>query len=338
MKGGNTTVNFKIRSCLSILYQDLGEENSLLTPIQKSAIILTMSFSDPYSRYSADNFRIVFKNVWRCALLVLACLGSFAFGSEGDAETERQNVLTACTGCHCLEYYVVPRSRNAWELTVSNMRNYTQYGSITFSEEQGERVVEYLATYFNEDSSLDAATHFLQSPVDESSKGGTVQPPTNVLSLASTVPQSVKLAKVAKPKVLPPALQALLNHPKWKPSRTVKHVAEAGGYLAVICTLMMFLSGHNRRHLVRWFRPIHILAALGLFLGLATHAIIYLMQYGTPPVLWYWFGIGSFFVLVLAQFQGIVRKRFGPVFLRIHVTAGYCGLTLAILHWIWAWM
>ncbi|MEI6645935.1 MAG: hypothetical protein WCP12_07840 [bacterium] len=276
--------------------------------------------------------------MWRCALLVLACLGSFAFGSEGDAETERQNVLTACTGCHCLEYYVSPRSRNAWELTVSNMRNYTQYGSINFTEEQGERVVEYLAIYFNEDSSLNAATHFLQSPGDELSKVSTVQPLANVLPLTSTVPSPVKRAKVARSKVLPPALQALLNHPKWKPSHRVKHVAEAGGYLAVICTLMMFFSGHNRRHLVRWFRPIHILAALGLFLGLATHAIIYLMQYGTPSVLWYWFGIGSFSVLVLAQFQGIIRKRFGPVFLRIHVTAGYCGLGLAILHWIWAWL
>jgi hypothetical protein len=295
--------------------------------------------SDLYKLNSTDNFRNVFSKIWRFGLLALACLGSFAFGSEGDAETERQNVLTACTGCHCLEYYVRPRSRKAWELTVSNMRTYTQNGSSTFTDKQGERVVEYLATYFNEDSSLDAAKHFSRSPAAEEPKVSTVQPSANELPPASTVPPPVEeSAKVSTPKALSPALQARLAHPKWKPSHPVKHVAEAGGYLAVLCTLMMFVSGHSRRRLARRFRPIHIVAALGLFLGLATHAIIYLVQYGNPPVLWYWFGIGSFLVLVLAQFQGIIRKRFGPVFLRIHVTAGYCGLTLALLHWIWAWL
>lgn len=298
-----------------------------------------MSCSDPYNLYSVNDFRIAAKKMRRLAILALACLGSFSFGSERDVETERQNVLTACTGCHCLENYVGPRSRKAWELTVSNMRNYAQNGSITFTDQQGERVVEYLSTYFNEDSSLDAATHFLQSPVEAPSKVNTVQAPATELPPVSTVPPLVEgSVKVATPKVLPPVIQARLAHPKWKPSHAVKHVAEAGGYLAVCCTLMMFVSGHNRRRLARRFRPIHSVAALGLFIGLATHAIIYLMQYGNPLVLWYWLGIGSFLVLVLAQVQGIIRKRFGPVFLRIHVTAGYCGLTLAILHWIWAWL
>jgi len=285
-----------------------------------------MSLRYPYNLYPEDVSRIVSINVWRVALLALAYFGSFAFGSEGNAETERQNVLSACTGCHCLDYYVTPRSRQAWELTVANMRVYTQSGASTFSDEQGERIVEYLATYFNEDSSLNAAEHFTASPVDEPPKVSTVQPPVE------------KPAKVVTPNVLPPDLQARLDHPKWKPSHTVKHVAEAGGYLAVLCTLLMFFSGHNRRRLARRFRPLHIFAALGLFLGLATHAVIYLMQYGNPPVLWYWFGIGSFLVLVLAQLQGIIRKQFGPISLRIHVTAGYCGLALAILHWVWAWL
>ena len=115
-------------------------------------------------------------------------------------------------------------------------------------------------------------------------------------------------------------------------------MAELGGYLAVFCTLTLLASGHNRRRLGRRFRPLHIFAALGLFLGLAAHALIYLAQYGNPPVLWYGFGVASFLVLVLAQLQGLIRKRFGRVFLRVHVTAGYCGLTLAVLHWVWAWL
>jgi len=64
-----------------------------------------------------------------------------------------------------------------------------------------------------------------------------------------------------------------------------------------------------------------------------------LAHYGTPPVLWYLFGAWSFLVLVLAQLQGILRKQFGRLFLRIHiyaVYAGCAGLLLAVLHWVWA--
>ena len=266
----------------------------------------------------------------RLYFIALVCISAFAATKEVDDEAERQNVISACTGCHSLDYYITPRSRKAWELTVANMRSYVQNGTSTFTDEQGERVVEYLATYFHEDSSLEAAKHFAASSVVE---------PVPVSPMPAPAEKPVaKQAIVPSQQTLPPAIRERLAHPRWKPSHMMKHLAEYSGYLAVICTVVMFLSGHNRRRLARRFRPIHIFSALGLFLGLATHAIIYLMQYGNPPVLWYWFGIASFLLLVLAQLQGIIRKRFGRIFLNIHVTAGYCGLTLAILHWIWAWL
>jgi cytochrome c553 len=287
------------------------------------------------------------KNILRLPFLALICISALAASKELDDEAERQNVISACTGCHSLDYYITPRSRKAWELTVANMRAYIQNGTSTFTDEQGERVVEYLATYFHEESSLDAAKHFAPSspdapppvtpvPLVTDKPAATVQdrPVSNVVA----VPPPVQIAAVTAPRVLPPAIRERLAHPRWKPSHPVKHLAEYSGYLAVFCTVVMFLSGHNRRRLARRFRPIHIFSALGLFLSLATHAIIYIFQYGNPPVLWYWFGIVSFLLLVLAQLQGIIRKRFGRIFLNIHVTAGYCGLTLAILHWIWAWL
>lgn len=283
------------------------------------------------------------KNMMRFSLLALACIGTFALSKELDDEAERQNVISACTGCHSLDYYITPRSRKAWELTVANMKAYTQNGSVTFTDAQGDRVVDYLATYFHEDSTLEAAKHFAPASPDAPPQVSPAPPvtETRVVSVVSNVvaaPPPVKVAAVAAPRELPPAIRERLEHPSWKPSRAVKHLAEYSGYLAVVCTVLMFISGHNRRRLARRFRPIHIFSALGLFLGLATHAIIYLFQYGNPPVLWYWFGIVSFLLLVLAQLQGIIRKRFGRIFLNIHVTAGYCGLTLAILHWIWAWL
>lgn len=289
------------------------------------------------------NVALIPNNMLRLSFIALICVSAFAVSKELDPEAERQNVVSACTGCHSLDYYITPRSRKAWELTVANMKTYTQNGSISFTDAQGERVVEYLATYFHEDSTLEAAKHFAPASPDAPPLVSPALPvtETHVVSVVSNVvatPQPVLVAAVAAPRALPPPIRERLAHARWKPSHPVKHVAEASGYLAVICTVLMFLSGHNRRRLARRFRPIHIFSALGLFLGLATHAIIYLMQYGNPPVLWYWFGIASFLLLVLAQLQGIIRKRFGRIFLNIHVTAGYCGLTLAILHWIWAWL
>ena len=283
----------------------------------------------------------------RLAWIALVFVGSVAFSQVADDEAERQIVLSACTGCHSLDYYVTPRSRKAWELTVANMKTYTQNAAISFTDEQADRVVAYLATYFHEDSSLDPAKHFSQTVVTEPALIPAVQPTPEPRvapvqeqpkSNGVTTPPSVEFLPDPVTHSVPASIKERLAHPGWKPSRLMKRVAEWSGYLAVACTLLMFLSGHNRRRLARRFRPIHIFSALGLFLGLATHAIIYLIQYGNPPVLWYWFGIASFILLVLAQLQGIIRKRFGRIFLNIHVTAGYCGLTLAILHWIWAWL
>ena len=357
-----------------------------------------------------------------------------ALPAAADPAAEREQVLRVCAGCHCLEYYITPRSRKAWELTVANMRLYAQNGARPFSEADAERVVVYMATYFDEYSNLNAAQHFAKAPEPAPAAAAPVAPapvvtaavapepvvatvvaapvapapapvvtaavaaavapepvvatvvaapvapapvvaaavaavvapaPVVAAAVAAVVapvpvvatvvaapvapaPEPVVAAAAPQPALSEPsarinptvsaALRERLEHPRWKPSPLLMRAAEAGGYLAVACTLLLLTSGHSRRRLGRRFRPLHSVAALGLFLGLVTHAVIYLARYGSPPVLWYGFGVASFLVLVLAQAQGLVRKRFGRVFLRIHVAAGYCGLTLVLLHWIWAWL
>lgn len=284
-----------------------------------------------------------------CLSLVFLAVPYLPGQMPASPEAERDNVLRFCTGCHCLEFNVTPRSRKAWELTVANMRSFSENGAMPFTEAEASRIVDYMATYFNDDSTLDPLKHFAKAPepaADAPSPAPAVAPvPVEAQAHVPdkpTVATSVAPTPAAAPRPpssnLPPAIREHLAHPDWKPSRALKHVAELGGYLAVFCTLTLLASGHSRRRLGRRFRPLHILAALGLFFGLATHALIYLAQYGNPPVLWYWFGVVSFLVLVLAQLQGLIRKRFGRVFLRIHMAAGYCGLTLAALHWIWAWL
>ncbi len=331
------------------------------------------------------------------SLLACGALALVAAELATSADAARQHVISTCAGCHCLDFYVTPRSRKAWELTVANMRVYAQHGANPITEADGERVVEYLGAYFGEYSNLDPIQHFGGTPpsVAASAPAPTIEaapPPLPASAPTPTVevappplpipaptveaappplpaPAPTPTVEVAPPPLpipaptveaappplpapaptlhtplvredLPPAIRARLeahaSHPQQP--RALKRVAEVGGYVAVACALTLLVSGHNRRRLMRRFRPLHIAAALGLFLGLATHAIIYLHQFGTPPVLWYWFGFASFLVLVLAQLQGLIRKRFGRVFLRVHVAAGYCGLALAVLHWIWAWL
>jgi hypothetical protein len=300
-------------------------------------------------------------------LLACGALALVAAELATSADAARQHVISTCAGCHCLDFYVTPRSRKAWELTVANMRVYAQHGANPITEADGERVVEYLGAYFGEYSNLDPIQHFGGTPpsVAASAPAPTIEaapPPLPASAPTPTVevappplPIPAPTVEAAPPPLpapaptlhtplvredLPPAIRARLeahaSHPQQP--RALKRVAEVGGYVAVACALTLLVSGHNRRRLMRRFRPLHIAAALGLFLGLATHAIIYLHQFGTPPVLWYWFGFASFLVLVLAQLQGLIRKRFGRVFLRVHVAAGYCGLALAVLHWIWAWL
>ncbi len=209
-------------------------------------------------------------------------------------EIERACVLRVCTGCHSLDYYVSPRSRKAWELTVANMLGFAQHGEKSFTESEAERVVNYMGTYFDENSTLNVAEHFNKA--------------------IETAPKAIRAEA-------PSAIRKRLEHPGWQPSHALKRVAATGGYLAVLCTLVLLASGHNRRRLSSPFRSLHTWAALGLFLGLAAHAMIHLAQYGTPRVLWYWFGLAAFLVLVLAQLQGIIRKKFGRVFLRVHVAS-----------------
>jgi len=277
--------------------------------------------------------------------VLLGVLGWAIFlyaAQEFTKEEQRQEVIRLCSSCHGCEIYFSGRSEKSWELTVSRMNDYAKNSSEAYTPEQSARLVRYLATYFGEDSNLDAKTHFdpLIFPhkgsnewvaVAASSLPGQAVPRVNPLPAGGGVPQHVQ-------RNVSPEIRERLAHPRWKPTRVLKRIAEGGGYLAVFCTFAMFVTGHLRMRLKRRFRPLHISFALGLFIALAAHAIIYLLQYGTPSVLWYWFGFISFAVLVLAQVQGLIRKRFGPVFLKIHVSAGYAGFILAILHWVWAWM
>jgi hypothetical protein len=120
---------------------------------------------------------------------------------------------------------------------------------------------------------------------------------------------------------------------------TVRHLAaKLGGYFAFAFLLLQVASGHARRRLKRRFRVIHATCAGGLFLSMAPHAVIYLETYGMPSLAWFIFGVCAFGVLVIAELQGILRKRFGLTLLRTHIALGYAALLLVVLHWAWIYV
>lgn len=258
------------------------------------------------------------------------------------ASSGRRTVVNVCSQCHGLEYYITPRSRKAWELTVLRMRDYVADPESAFSDAEAEEIIDYLSRHFGEDSQIDPAEHFAYSPplpTPPPTPGPSAAPSPDPAvadaeppSEAGSAPELPEPARVE----VTSAVRERLADPPWRPGRGLLRVAEMGGYGAVLCLLGLIGTGSFRRRLGRRFRRLHGALAAALFMCLAAHGTIYLLRYGAPPVLWYWFGALSFLLVAIAELQGIVRKRFGHWFLRVHVVSAAGGLALAVLHWVWA--
>jgi len=80
------------------------------------------------------------------------------------------------------------------------------------------------------------------------------------------------------------------------------------------------------------------LCGAGLFLSMLPHVLVYLRKYGMPPLAWFIFGVVAFAVLAMSEMQGIIRKSFGPFFLRVHIVSAYTALILVVLHWAWIYV
>ena len=266
---------------------------------------------------------------------------------------DRDLVAAKCATCHGLDYYITPRSRKAWELTVYNMRDFIWDEAQKYTDEEAERIIDFLGEHFDEYSTNDATVVFAdaQSAYDVyytplPAAEPDLPPPTIVTAAVAAVEQPEPTAATAAvaavtapaPPEMPEEIRQRIENPRWKPSAAMLLYARHSGYAAVVFLLALLVSGHSRRRLKKAFRPLHIAAALGLFLSLASHGAIYLLRYGNPPVAWYWFGLASFVAVVVVELVGIMRKKMGKRFLRAHMAGGYVGLILAVLHWIWAWL
>jgi hypothetical protein len=285
----------------------------------------------------------------RTLLAICLCLLSgLAHAASIDPAT-RDLTVRACASCHNLRL-LSPRSANAWELTVARMRAMVFDEQKAWSEAEGRRIVAFLARHIGEESfepnndPVDLVFGKLANDIylpaaevaalPEAANGvRPVQTEPLIVAGVTLVPVAAR-HRLAN---LPRDLRRRLAAGRWRPPMWAYAGAAVCGVLALIFLSGLFATGHLRRRLGSRFRPLHALCALGLFLSLAVHGSVFLTQYHLPPVGWFWTGLVGFLAAVAVQLQGIVRKRFGRIFLRFHIAGAYLAIGLTILHWVWAW-
>jgi hypothetical protein len=285
--------------------------------------------------------------------LVVACLFlavSMSLGGASQFQEDYKLWNHKCTQCHEMTWYLWPRSFKGWQLTVENMQSYA-YGETSFTDEEAERIARFLGDYAGEGLIIVPEGELTSSVAIASIDPETVEPvelepevvePEVVAAVEPEVvePEAIEPATAVAPVEQPtkPSVPIPLRKRIWNPSRNALRGARTSGFIAVICLAGLLFTGFKRRTLKQRFRQIHVKLALGLFVALSVHGIIYIAEYGTPGVTWYWFGLVGFITLIVTELQGIVRKRFHKGLLMSHIVAACLGLALSILHWIWAWL
>lgn len=292
-----------------------------------------------------------------------------ALAQPGVYHEERKFYEQSCHTCHEMKFYLWSRSHKSWELTVTRMRGYINDDTV-LSVDGSQRITDFLAAYVDEgriivpegviydSSERDQAELTVQGASLPLAEVESAVQPAMVAVEAVPVAEVVERVVVPEPESVnnvavvvatvpikqPPrsskARTIDLNPLKrlWNPGRSALTVARCSGFLAMISLLALLASGFGRRKLKLRFRSLHAKLALVLFLALSTHGAIYLFEYGSPGVLWYWFGFVAFSLLIVTELQGIVRKRFRKGLLISHIIGACTGLALSVLHWVWAWL
>lgn len=281
-------------------------------------------------------------------LLLAICIVGFAvctaFADNVAYEADRKLFGEVCGKCHQTEWFLWPRSFKSWELTVANMRSYADDSgdsTSTFTSEVEDRITTFLTDHVGDGELL--------GPIAEDVEPVAVEPPT--VEAMPVEPLPVEPPTVEPPAVTPggvvvmaavlpvgPPLPRRALKRLWNPSRNALHAARGSGFLSVFCLIGLLASGQLRKRLKQRFRRLHVTMALGLFLSLSMHGIIYIFEYGAPAVPWYWAGLIGFLLLIVTQVQGIVRKRFRRGLLIMHIAGAFSGLALGVVHWVLAWL
>ncbi len=260
-------------------------------------------------------------------LIILLSLGGVAlnlYGEDDDEWTGHDLFDQICLNCHDLyTFYGDERSEKGWELTVFNMQDRGN-----FSDEEAYKIIEYLSggtfdrDYFPEDLE--------DEKVDETIAVASAPPP-----VSPTKAQRIAKARKRLQKQIEES-NTLKRY--WNPSKSVLKGARLLGYTAIISLALLAVTGYREKKMGSSFKPAHRVLSAILFLSIAVHAVIYIFKYGTPAVIWLWYGIAALIILTASFVLGYARKRLRINFRAVHYGLGALGAGLSILHWIWAWL
>jgi len=235
------------------------------------------------------------------------CMGAF------DEAKARKLFEEKCTQCHGIQDYDLSnRSLKEWQLVVERMASYG--AEEPYTDEEADEIIAFL--YLGK--------HDPKPPGDmyEYEEPGAQL----VASQPATAPASAP-AVPPKPKI----------RVSWRKSKATG-VARFMGYAAAALMALMVASGLARKTLKRNFRSVHTVMAILLFGALSIHVSVYLCEYGAPSVLWLWFGILASLLIGLVEFGGLMRRKLGAKFIRIHSICGVVGFLLVLLHWFWIYI
>lgn len=279
-------------------------------------------------------------------LLVLTVVMGAASLAAADVDTDRDLLLETCSRCHSIDgYYLEGRSRKAWSLTVRQMQTY--FGEKEFSDKEAGRILRFLVEHpFETEPKMYSRADEAYEPdvpwADESALPTEDTPPTPP---PTSPPAPVPTTSTQPAPSAAAALTTLTatTRPVRRPVRMRSRgkatgIAKTTGYVAVGVLVAMILAGLTRRKLGKAFRKLHVVLAFALCACTAIHVAVFLVEYGTPAVLWLWFGIAATAILAATQLSGMLRPGGGKTFLRLHIAGAVATLALTVLHWVWFYL
>jgi len=255
--------------------------------------------------------RTPLKTIFTCLFLI--CLQIKA--DTNAPEDVRTVVEGICMSCHIPEDLVdTGFDYKVWQLTVSRMSDYSPLTS-----QEVHDITEYIANgKFERD--------FFP---DRSKKNDSNEEETKEL----IVPESAKDMETLK--------KEYNFQPIWEPSLLTLNISRILGYSALVALIIMMLTGHLKSKVKPYFAKIHRAAAYIMIFSVATHSTIYLFKFGTPDVLWFWFGIIASGTLIISEMSGEIRKHVPFIkkyFSQIHFACGWLCFVATTLHCIWIWL
>ena len=234
--------------------------------------------------------------------------------AEFDVGAAKKLFERKCTQCHGIQDYDLSnRSLKEWQLTVERMSSYGGSDD-PYTDEEADEIIAFL--YLGKHDPKPPG--YMYGYEEPGAKPAASQPATAPASASASPP---------KPKI----------RVSWRKSKATG-VAKFMGYVATAVMALMVVTGLTRKTLNRNFSSIHMVLAIALFGALSIHVSVYLCEYGAPSVLWLWFGIMASVLIGLVEFGGLMRRKLGGKFIRLHSICGAVGLLLVLLHWFWIYV